>query len=130
MKLIIFLLILFISKTLYSQGKTTRDYDKYIFKADSCYYIKDYKNSHLFFSLAFQANKDIAYVKDRYNAACSWALDNKLDSAFIQLYRIAEKGSFSGYEAINLDKDLADLRNDLRWLPLLNIIKSNSLRKQ
>jgi hypothetical protein len=64
-------------------------------------------------------------VKDRYNAACSWALANYPDSAFFQLNRISSKGNYMNYNAIISDSDLNSLHNDNRWEPILDAIKKN-----
>ncbi len=64
-------------------------------------------------------------VNDRYNAACSWALANQPDSAFVQLFKIAEKGNYTNYGHITTDTDLNTLHNDERWNRVIEIVKSN-----
>ena len=94
-------------------------------KADSLYNAKDFKTSALTYSTAFARNGSKATAKDRYNAACSWALANNPDSAFFQLDRIATKANYMNYGHITTDPDLNSLHNDTRWKPLLQIIKAN-----
>lgn len=60
-------------------------YNALIKKADVFYRIKNYKNSALTYSLAFNIKGHRPITKDRFNAACSWALANYPDSAFSQL---------------------------------------------
>ena len=60
---------------------------------------------------------------DRYNAACSWALANETDSAFIQLFIIANNGSYPKLEHITTDADLNSLHQDKRWAEVIEMIK-------
>ncbi len=103
----------------------TKQYSDFVKKADSLYKVKDYKNSALNYSSAFKANGWKDFIKDRYNAACSWALSGNADSAFFQLNRIATKVNYSNYEHITTDSDLDGLHRDKRWLPLIELIKQN-----
>jgi hypothetical protein len=100
-------------------------YRAYIQKADSLYFKKAFLKSAEAFSAAFMYNNDRGLVKDRYNAACSWALSNNKDSAFYQLFRIAEKGNFKDYLNLTMDEDLKSLHEDERWKPLVKIVKLN-----
>ncbi len=102
--------------------------DKYpvlVKKADSLYKAKDYPKSAFTYSEAFKANGWKASSNDRYNAACSWALANYPDSAFFNLYRIANFMNYTNYGHITVDKDLISLHQDARWNTLLEIIKQN-----
>lgn len=94
-------------------------------KADSLYKAKDYLKSAFTYSEAFKVNGWKASSNDRYNAACSWALANYPDSAFFNLYRIANFMNYTNYGHITVDKDLISLHQDERWNPLLDIIKQN-----
>lgn len=100
-------------------------YQACIKKADSLYYNKEFLKSAETFSAAFMYNNDRGLVRDRYYAACSWALSNNKDSAFYQLYRIAEKGNFKDYLNLSSDKDLQSLHEDERWKILVEKVKSN-----
>lgn len=93
--------------------------------ADSLYNAMDFQNSANTYSDAFRANGWKATSNDRYNAACSWALANKPDSAFFNLYRIATLMNYTNYGHITTDQDLNSLHSDKRWDPLLQIIKEN-----
>lgn len=47
------------------------------------------------------------------------------DSAFVQLFRIAEKGNYTNYGHITTDPDLNSLHNDRRWARVIAIVKAN-----
>ncbi len=100
-------------------------YDNFVKKADSLYHVKDYKNAALAYSNAFKSIGWIGTQKDRYNAACSWALAGVADSAFFQLYNIVNKAHFIDYGQITTDRDFQSLQQDKRWKPLLETIKQN-----
>ena len=123
MKKFIFLFACFIS-TQVSLGQSV-EYYNLVKKADSLHNTKDFKASALTYSAAFKANGWTALSNDRYNAACSWALANNSDSSFFQLNRIATKANYINYGHITTDPDLNSLHEDLRWKPLLEIIKQN-----
>lgn len=110
--------------TLLSYGQNSK-YSTFINKADSLYKIKEYKNAALSYSEAFKSNGWKGQSNHRYNSACSWALANNPDSSFFQLNRIATKANYMDYGHITTDTDLNSLHNDIRWQPLLDIIKQN-----
>lgn len=115
-----------VTLTFLATGQTKpKEYYTLVKTADSLYKAKDFKHSALTYSLAFKANHGIGNVNDKYNAACSWALANNQDSSFSLLYRITEKGNYSGYNHIIADSDLVSLHTDKRWLPLIEKIKMN-----
>ncbi len=101
------------------------DYANLIRKAFSLYSLKDYNNSALTYSEAFRANGWKAKSADRYNAACSWALAEKPDSAFFQLEKIASESNYLKYERLITDPDLNSLHPDKRWESLLLMVKKN-----
>ena len=103
----------------------TPEYQLLVKKADSLYNAHQYKASGITYSEAFKINQWKGVPIDRYNAACSWAMADNLDSAFFQLNLIAVGAGFSDYEHIIKDYDLSSLRTDARWQPLLEIIKRN-----
>src|SRR5699024_94342 len=110
-----------------------QDREKYshlIKDAEKLYDEKDFLNSALKYSEAFKTLGNKGSSDDRYNAACSWALSNNIDSAFVQLYRIARKGNFSAYDHIISDEDLNSLHSDKRWNEVISIIKSNKEIKE
>lgn len=105
-----------------------QDHEKYaelIEKAWNLYESKDYLASGETYAQAFVALGGSGVVTERYNAACSWALANRPDSAFVQLFKIAENGNFSNYSHITTDTDLNALHQDMRWANVIAIVKAN-----
>lgn len=100
-------------------------YDALIRKADSLYQVKDYKNSALAFSSAFNISNSKITINHRYNAACSYALANILDSAFFNLNHIATHMNYSKFGHIKTDPDLKSLYSDSRWETLIGLVKAN-----
>lgn len=101
------------------------DYDKYIKQADGYYETKEYQKSGEAYSKAFIALGNKGKPNDRYNAACAWALAGNADSAFFQLFRIAQKSGYSNLSHMSVDPDLNSLREDKRWTEVYNIVKQN-----
>jgi hypothetical protein len=106
-------------------GQNFEKYNGLITEALSLYDSKNYYKAGEKFSEAFEGNGGKGNVTDRYNAACSWALANEKDLAFIQLYKIAEKGNYTNIEHITKDTDLISLYKDKRWKEVLKIVKAN-----
>ncbi len=100
-------------------------HDILVKKADSLYNAKDFKASAFTYSAAFKANGWKSTSRNRYNAARSWALSNVADSAFYNLNRIASMTNYKNYGQITTDTDLTSLHSDVRWNPLLALIKAN-----
>ncbi len=126
MKKIILLVISLASLSpVFAQNNERHVYKSLTRKADSLYLTKDYKNSALTFSSAFQRYHNLATARDRYDAACSWSQANYPDSAFSNLQLIAANGSYTSYDHIIVDADLNSLHADKRWAPLLVIIQKN-----
>ena len=103
----------------------SKEYPIYIKRADSLYKVKDYNNSGLAYSEAFKSNGFKGLLNDRYNAARSWSLANKADSAFFQLFRITEKAHFKDYDRVVKEEDFKSLHADNRWSKLLELLKQN-----
>jgi hypothetical protein len=111
-------------------GPDREKYSELIKTAWSLYESKDYLQSGEKYSEAFVALDGKGMVNDRYNAACSWALANKPDSAFVQLFKIAEKGNYTNYGHITTDTDLNSLHSDERWSKVIEIVKANKERAE
>ncbi len=116
-------LSLFIINFGYGQGRAK--YDELIKEAWSLYESNDFLKSGHKYTEAFIAFGGKGMVNDRYNAACSWALANEPDSAFVQLFKIAKNGNYTNLGHITIDTDLILLRNDERWNSVMDIIKAN-----
>ena len=76
------LLVFVLNATIVICQSISPEYSMLIIKADSLYQIKDYEKSAFAYSEAFKTFGWKGLSNDRYNAACSWALSNKPDSAF------------------------------------------------
>ena len=125
MKTTTFLLALLISATALLAQNTHQKYDDLIRKADSLYQVKNYKNSALAFSEAFNAPDAKTTMNHRYNAACSWALATVPDSAFYHLNYVTTKMNYTDYGHIKGDPDLKSLYSDKRWQTLIELVKAN-----
>jgi hypothetical protein len=105
-----------------------QDYPKYYQLVDEAYQLyenNEYLKSGQKYAEAFVALGNRGMIEDRYDAACSWALANEIDSAFVQLFKISIKGKYSDYNYISNDTDLINLHQDQRWKELLGIIKQS-----
>ena len=100
-------------------------YIEYTADAKKLYDSKDYLQSAMKYKEAFDQNEGKAYPSDRYNAACSFALAEDIESAFYHLFRLANSSDYKDYEHITTDSDLDILHQDKRWNELISIVKSN-----
>lgn len=114
--------LLFVQK---SNAQVPQQYDSLINLAYTFYQSKDFKNSTEKYEEAFRSFDGKGYPGDRYNAACSYALNNQVDSAFKQLNIIVKKSKYSNYNHITKDEDLLNLHSDKRWKPLIKVVKEN-----
>jgi hypothetical protein len=129
-KYTLFIISLFCLNAASAQNLTLPAYGKLVAKGDSLYEAKDYKNSAFTYSAAFKANGWRAIPVHRYNASCSWALAGYPDSAFSNLYNIAQKAGYDQYDHVLVDADLKTLHSDKRWAPLVAILKSNKEKEE
>jgi hypothetical protein len=123
-KILIIIIILNISASLFGQSMP-KEYYLLAKQADSLYKLKEFKNSGLAYNKAFRAYENKGTILHKYNAACSWALSNFTDSAFILLNQIAITTKYSEYDEITKDEDLNSLHNDIRWTELIKLVKEN-----
>lgn len=123
---ILTLLALFVCGSSFAQDAAR--YEALVKEAYTLYEKKEYKASAVRYSAAFEALGWKGYPNDRYNAACSWALAGEPDSAFFNLYRIAEKMDYSNLPHITTDVDLNGLHPDARWEPLIALVRANKDR--
>lgn len=103
-------------------------YDQYILKAEGFYNDNKFGAAAHAYSSGFERVGWNAPVKDKYNAARSWALSNTPDSAFFYLQNIAELQRFNDIDRISKDQDFNSLHQDKRWKPLLKQVKKNKKR--
>jgi hypothetical protein len=106
------------------------EYHNLVKQADSLYKAKDYINSGLKFSKAFQSFGGLGYSNHRYDAACSWALAGNADSAFFNLHRIVDKANYANYKHLTSDTDLNTLHTDKRWTTLILQVKQNKEKSE
>lgn len=127
-----FILLLLLG-LLWAQTGYTQDQEKYaelIKVAEKQYDEKAFQSSAETYSAAFVALGNKGYITDRYNAACSWALVNQADSAFVQLLKIAKGGYYTNYNHLTVDSDLSSLYNDPRWEEVKKLVMANKEKEE
>ncbi|AUC15866.1 hypothetical protein BTO06_12205 [Tenacibaculum sp. SZ-18] len=119
-------IVILISNFAFGQKDMTK-YKALINTADSLYNAKDYKNSATAYQNAFDSNEGKAYPRDRYNAACAFALAGDSEKAFYHLIYSAEhpRIKYKNYNHITTDSDLNSLHNDAKWEKLIKLVKVN-----
>ena len=122
-KTIIFLIGLFYFNL--SLGQDAQKYYSLVKDAENLFKDKKYVEAGQKYSEAFIALENRGYVPDRYNAARCWAKAKVADSAFVQLFKIINKGSYTNDKQLASDTKLKSLRSDKRWDELLALIKTN-----
>lgn len=106
-------------------GQDNEKYADLVNEASRLYKNKEYVKSGQKYSEAFEALGGKGVVKDRYDAACVWALANLPDSSFIQLFKIAQNGNYTNLSHITIDSDLTTLHQDERWSNVIDIVRNN-----
>jgi hypothetical protein len=109
----------------FTLGQDREKYAELINEAWTLYESGEYLMSGEKYAEAFIALGGRGMVNDRYNAACSWALANEIDSAFVQLFKIAENGNYTNLKHISTDTDLNVLHLDERWNKVIEKVKDN-----
>jgi len=105
-------------------------YSELIKEADKFYDTKEYKKSGEKYEAAFVANDNKGSVTDRYNAACSWALANEVEPAFVQMFKIAQKGNYTNLNHMLSDSDLNALHSDKRWEEVVAMVSANKEKEE
>lgn len=120
------LLILFsVCFGVFSQAQDIVKYNELVAEASRLYDAGDFLHSAQKYADAFVALGNKGTADDRYNAACSWALANEADSAFVQLLKIARDANYTNYDQLNEDPDLKSLYSDPRWEKVKMLVKIN-----
>jgi hypothetical protein len=101
-----------------------KEYLDMVKNAEFMYKSKKYCESSDEYSKAFAFLK-AGYPDDRYNAACSFALCGKKDSAFSNLKKIVYKGKFSNVYRLLTEKDFSSLQDDAKWTEIISQTKLN-----
>ncbi|MCD8080141.1 MAG: hypothetical protein LUF04_06935 [Bacteroides sp.] len=120
------LLFLILSLPGFSQNET--QYDEYTTEALALFEEEKYLQAARLYSKAFSLPEVPVADTDRYNAAACWSMAGQVDSAFVQLYKIAGNGDYEMLEYINGDTDLDNLRSDYRWEEVMSLLRTNKLR--
>lgn len=121
-KIISFLLII-CSCSVFAQQNS--EYQHLIKEAEQYYHAKAYQLSAQTYKRAFDVFDGKAFPNDRYNAACSYALDMQIDTSFYHLFRLANGSKYNNYNHLIIDIDLVHLHTDARWDSLTNLVKAN-----
>jgi acetyl esterase/lipase len=97
-------------------------------KADSLYALKDFKNAATVYSEGIKLQGPLSGSTRYIAAAASWLMANSPDSAFHVLENLSknERLTQSDYKNIETAKDLAPLRTDKRWKPLLAAVQKQA----
>lgn len=124
MKYLLMTLMIYIGLGTYGQNLNFTYY-KLVKEADSLYKAKNFHSSAKKFRQAFEINPGKIKNNDRYNAACSYALSNLPDSAFLYLTELATKFNYFNYKQITNDTDLKILQDDIRWKSIIQQVEIN-----
>src|SRR4051794_24059718 len=116
-------LLLFNANCLFAQ-MVSEDYKRQVLKADSLYRLQNFQQAALIYSEAFKLNNNKGLIEDRYNAASCFALAGNKESAFYNLFRIAERAGWNKYDSLIIDTNLNSLHGDERWNKLVNKVRS------
>ncbi|MCL2289743.1 MAG: hypothetical protein FWC34_03440 [Bacteroidetes bacterium] len=110
-------------------GQNQEKYSELIKEAWTFYEAKEYLKSGHKYSEAFIALGGKGFVNDRYNAACSWALANEIDSAFVQLFKIVPNGYYTNLAHLMRDSDLDNLRKYPQWNEMIDEVRASIQEK-
>ncbi len=119
-----FLIILFVYLILFispSFGQSLQ-YDSLKAIAQKSFEEGNYQLAATQFHSAFNVLGGKGYPQDRYNASIAWTIIGEKDSAFYNLFRLAEKTTFLEYNLLIKEDKFLRLKTDQRWLELLHII--------
>lgn len=105
--------------------KPNEKYTKHSSRAYTFYIEKQYLQSGLSYDSLFKLNKGQGLRRDKYNAACSWALARNIEKAFFYLNKIVVIDKWTNLNHILSDADLNILYADKRWQRLIDTVKSN-----
>ncbi|MBB6271915.1 pimeloyl-ACP methyl ester carboxylesterase [Pedobacter cryoconitis] len=86
---------------------------------------KQYLQSGLSYDSLFKAHQGNGVTRDKYIAACSWALANNSDKAFYYLTQYINETQTFLLDFLYEDQDLKSLHQDRRWEPLTSLSKLN-----
>lgn len=111
----------------FSYGQDKAEYSRLVDEAAELYKAQSFEKSAEIYETAFEQLGGKAYPNDRYNAACSYALAEKVESAFHHLFYLAENPGikYRNLWHISTDTDLDILHTDSRWAELMVLVRAN-----
>jgi hypothetical protein len=110
-----------------TKGKSNWElYNRLTAEGDNYFLEKNYEKALNDYVLAFKVTGDQGKVRHRYNAACCYAVLNKTELAFNELYRISTKAKYYNYHELESEKRFELLKADPRWAKLVEIVKKNA----
>jgi len=124
-KLLLTIGVSFVLFSSFAQG-----YDLLISIAHKLQTNNQHKEAAIVFTKAFLSNGNRGTLDDRYDAARAWTRAEYPDSAFYQLFRIAEKGNFTEYKRLTTEKDFQPLHALPKWNMLTELVLSNKQRQE
>jgi len=97
-------------------------------KADSLYAQKDFKNAAVAYNEGIKLQGSVSGSNRYISAASSWVMANSPDSAFNVLADFSknERITQNDYKSIENAKELAALRSDKRWKPILTAVQKQA----
>jgi len=111
-----------------SFGQDQPKYSDLINEAQKLFEENEYLKAAQKYSEAFKTDNSNIRFLDRIGAASSWTNANLIDSAFLQLFNIAQDSNFISYNNLIIVPDLISLHNDKRWNDLIKAVKTNLFR--
>ncbi|MGB3063125.1 DUF6624 domain-containing protein [Sphingobacterium thalpophilum] len=108
----------------------TSDYQYNVNVADSLFKMEKFAEASSYYSKAFQSFGWKGATPHRLMAAKSWAASGGIDSAFSNLFNIAEKAYYSDLLSLESESLFSNLKKDTRWQKLVDVVRKNLERKQ
>jgi len=112
-RILMFYLVVYYPLVGHSQAPTSM-YEYNVKVADSLFRIEKFSEASSFYSKAFQSFGWKGATSHRFMAAKSWAASGVIDSAFSNLFNIAEKAYYSDLLSIESERLFINLQNDDR----------------
>ncbi len=116
----------FTISTVFNSFSQQKVYDYHISKAEKFVAEKNHNAACAEYTMAFQALGWKGTAGDRFNAAISWTISGNRDSAFYNLFRLAEKTDFLEYNVLVKENNFASLYTDSRWNELLKKVNPDN----
>ena len=114
--------------SLFLFGQENVNYQKYLKLVESAkaeFKNEKYTDASKLYTEAFKLNIIRGTHYDRLNASESYAQIGYIDSAFVQLFLLANKFKWQGKDMFENDKYLSLLHKDKRWEDLMTIFERN-----